>query len=66
METPQERSRYDSGAMRKSVRYGRETGIRLFIPAAELRKAGIDPHGDPPRYKVWGTSGGGAMIRFYA
>jgi hypothetical protein len=65
MEHRQEQTTYDSAAPRQALRYGRERGIRINIPAAELRKAGIDPHGPPPTYRVWGTGGGGVMVRLY-
>lgn len=50
-----ETSRYDSAERRRSVRAGRQKGITVFIPAAELRKAGIDPDALPPDYKLSGT-----------
>jgi hypothetical protein len=65
MEVQQEQSRYDSAATRQTIRRGRERGVWLFVPAAELRKSGIDPHGPAPRYRVWGTPGGGVMARLY-
>jgi hypothetical protein len=34
----------------------------VFIPAAELRKAGIDPHGPAPEYKLWGNADRGASV----
>ena len=34
---------------------GRQKGIRVFIPAAELRKAGIDPDGPVPWYRLAGV-----------
>lgn len=62
----QETSRYDDGARRKSVRKGAERGVWIFIPAAELRKAGIDPHGPVPRYRLWGRARGSVLLRLYA
>jgi len=67
----QETTRYDSGARRKSYRMGREHGLRLFIPAAVLREAGIDPHGPEPEWSVWAPLRDGKpqrslMLRFYA
>ena len=55
MEHEADRYRYDHAAERVSVRYGRQKGVTIFIPAAELRKAGIDPDGAPPAYKTAGT-----------
>jgi hypothetical protein len=57
--------RYDSGLRRQSTRKGRETGCSIYIPAEELLKAGIDPHGPPPLYRTWGTKRGGVMVQLY-
>lgn len=57
--------RYDPERRRKSQRHGSEKGVRIFISATELRKAGIDPDGPPPEYRVWGTSSGGFKLRLY-
>jgi hypothetical protein len=59
--------KYDQAARRKSERRGRERGIRVFIPAAELRKAGIDPHGPAPEYRVWGRDqkGSSVVVKLY-
>jgi len=65
MDVPQETTRYDAATPRQSYRYGAERGIRVFIPAAELRKAGFDPHDAPPDYRVWGQKGGGVHLRLY-
>lgn len=65
MDVQQERSRYDSAAPRRSYRKGRERGVWIFVPAAELRAAGFDPHGEPPTYRVWGRPGGSLFGRFY-
>jgi len=57
--------RYDDAAARQSVRRGRERGVWVFVPARELRKAGIDPHGPAPTYRVWGRRGGSVLARLY-
>ena len=57
--------RYDAAVRRNGHRMGAERGIRIYIPAAELRRAGFDPHDDPPTYKVWGSAGGGIRLRLY-
>lgn len=54
METRQETTRYDAAQRRKGSRVGKERGLRIYIPAAELRKAGIDPHGPEPEYRLHG------------
>lgn len=68
MEHPNDYTRYDAADRRQSRRSGRERGIHIYIAAAELRKAGIDPDGPPPKYRVWGGSrgDGGVMVRLYA
>ena len=40
---------------RRSIRKGREKGIRVFVPAVELAAAGIDPNGPPPLYTTHGV-----------
>jgi hypothetical protein len=59
--------RYDPRRARQSVRRGKERGVWVFVPAAELRAAGIDPHGDPPTYRMWtrGAGRGSVLLRFY-
>lgn len=49
-----ETSRYDRAEWRKSQRMGAQRGVRVFIPAAELRAAGIDPDGPPPLFRLAG------------
>lgn len=66
MDAPrQETSRYDDQAPRKAQRKGRERGVWVFVPAAELRKAGVDPIGPPPLFRVWGRRGGSVLVRLY-
>jgi hypothetical protein len=48
--------RYDPGAWRRSQRHGKQKGVTITIPAAELRAAGIDPDGPPPVYRTKGAS----------
>lgn len=57
--------RYDEGALRRSKRTGRERGAWVYVPAAELEAAGIDPSGPPPLYRVWGRPRGSVMLRLY-
>ena len=61
----QETSTYDEMMRRRARRSGREKGCWLFVPAVELRRAGVDPDGPPPRYRTWGTSRGGVFVRLY-
>jgi hypothetical protein len=57
--------RYDSALRRQSQRRGRQKGCFLYIPADELERAGFDPEGPPPFYRVWGSSRGGLFVRLY-
>lgn len=57
--------RYDSGARCRAQRRGRERGCWLYVPAEELAKAGVDPAGDPPLYRTWGSKSGGVFVRLY-
>lgn len=57
--------RYDHGLRRRAQRHGREKGCRVNIPAEELAKAGFDPDGPLPFYRVWGTKRGGVYVRLY-
>jgi hypothetical protein len=61
----QANTKYDAGARRQSKQGGREVGCWLYVPGEELRKAGIDPKGPPPLYRVWGTARGGIFARLY-
>lgn len=45
---------YDPARARVSDRRGKEKGVRIYIPEAELRRAGIDPADPPPTYKTHG------------
>jgi hypothetical protein len=57
--------RYDSGKRRRSTRGGRDRGVRVYIAAEELEKAGYPPDGPAPFYRVWGSSRGGLFVRLY-
>lgn len=57
--------RYDEGARRATTRSGREKGCYIYIPRDELVKAGIDPDGPPPFYRVWGRERGSVLVRLY-
>lgn len=54
---------------RQSARHGREKGIRIFIPAAELDAAGFDPDGPAPLYTTQGVrdrpSRGVVLVKLY-
>lgn len=45
--------KYDAAKRRRSHRKGSERGVSIFIPAAMLRAAGIDPDGPAPEWQGW-------------
>lgn len=57
--------RHDAGQRRRALRKGREKGCSIYIPADALVKAGYDPEGPAPYYRVWGSSRGGLFVRLY-
>lgn len=57
--------RYDPAKRRRATRGGRDKGCRVYVSAEELAKAGYDPSGPAPYYRVWGSSRGGLFIRLY-
>jgi hypothetical protein len=64
-EPKQRRGKYDPALRRRSTRSGRSKGCHVYIAADELERAGWDPDGPPPFYRVWGSSRGGLFIRLY-
>lgn len=46
--------RYDPGERRQATRQGRQRGVYVYLPAVELRAAGIDPDSPPPLYRTHG------------
>lgn len=57
--------RHDPAQRRLANRSGRERGCWVYIPAEELLKAGIDPHGALPFYRTWGTRRATVLVRLY-
>jgi hypothetical protein len=57
--------KYDAGQRRRALRSGRERGCWIYVPAAELLRAGVDPTDPPPLYRIWATPRGGLFGRFY-
>lgn len=45
---------YDLARRRKATRGGRDRGCRVYIPAEELERAGIDPNGPEPYFTTRG------------
>lgn len=64
-EQQQTAGRYDSGARRRAQRRGRERGCWVYLPAEELAKTGVALDAPPPFYRVWGSTRGSAVVRFY-
>lgn len=60
-----DRPQYDGQERRRAVRGGRQRGCSIYIAADELRRAGIDPSGPPPFYRVWGRQRGSVLVRLY-
>ncbi len=56
---------YDRAVRKRGRRSGRERGCWVYVPAAELVKAGYSIHEPPPFYRVWGAKRGGLVARFY-
>lgn len=57
--------RYDDALRRRPQRNGREKGCWVYIPRDELVKAGVDPDGELPFYRVWGRERGSVLVRLY-
>lgn len=57
--------RHDPMARRKTRRSGRERGAWLYVPAEALQRAGVDPAGPEPYYRVWAGKGGSVVVRLY-
>lgn len=62
-----EHNKYDAAERRKSFRKGRERGINIYIPAAMLRAAGIDPDGPCPEWQGWARDqrGSSVVVKLY-
>ena len=60
--------RHDPQRARQSVRQAGRKDVRISIAGEELRKAGIDPDGPPPKFRVWvdPKRKGSVQIRFYS
>jgi hypothetical protein len=56
---------YDRARRRQALRKQRERGCSIYVPAEELVKAGFDPEGPPPFYRVWGGKRGSVLVQLY-
>ena len=61
---PPARGNYDPARRRRSLAGGRRKGCWIYIPGAELAKAGLEP-GSRPWYRIWGGRRGGVVVRLY-
>jgi hypothetical protein len=68
-------AQYDPARRRRGIRKGRERGAWIYVPAAELQAAGVDPSGDAPWYRLWakprrssapGAAPGTVLVQLYA
>lgn len=57
--------RHDSAARRRSKRAGRERGCWVYIPAEQLVGAGLNPHAEPPDYRVWAGRKRTLLVQLY-
>jgi hypothetical protein len=53
---------YDRHKRRKAKRSGSEKGCWVFVPAAELEAAGIEPEGPVPWYLTHGSNVRGRRV----
>lgn len=49
----------------RGVRRPRCKGIDIYIDSVALERAGIDPNGPVPYYRVWGAPGGRVVVNLY-
>jgi len=57
--------RHDPALRRQGARSGRERGCWVYIAAEQLARAGFDPLGPAPFYRIWPSSRGGLFVRLY-
>jgi hypothetical protein len=55
----------DLAARKRATRRAREKGCSVYIPAELLEKAGLDPHGEPPWYRIYGGERGRYVVTLY-
>lgn len=56
----------DQAARRRGTRSKLERGIRVYIPAECLRKAGVVDFDSPLYYRAWGAPGGRVLVNLYS
>lgn len=57
--------RHDPALRRQAKRSGAEKGCWTYIAAEQLAKAGIDPGGPAPFYRVWPGKRGSLTMQLY-
>lgn len=65
MSAQETQGRHDPGALRQSLRKQREKGCSIYIAAAELRAAGLNPDESAPRYRLWTGERGRLIVTLY-
>jgi hypothetical protein len=55
----------DLAARKRATRAGRRRGCYIYIPAELLEKAGFDPHGPTPWYRIYGGERGRYVVTLY-
>lgn len=56
---------YDQARRKRAQRRGRQRGCSVYISAEELAKAGIDPDGERPWYRVYAGPRRGVVVSLY-
>jgi hypothetical protein len=57
--------RHDTAERKCAKRSGRERGCWTYIAAEHLEKAGIDPNGPRPWYRIWAGERGRFIVTLY-
>ena len=57
--------RHDTAERKQATRAGRRRGCYIYIVAEDLQKAGIDPYGPAPFYRVWAGKRGRFIVTLY-
>jgi hypothetical protein len=57
--------RHDPAERRRGTRGQRRKGCFIYIPAEALEKAGYDPQGEPPYYRIWAAPRGRVVVQLY-
>jgi hypothetical protein len=57
--------RHDTAERKRATRAGRRRGCYIYIVAEDLERAGIDPRGETPWYRVWAGERGRFVVTLY-